>query len=390
MSEHAPLAPSFAPVWAYCSGAVLASLSAPNNETQQTREGTAAHWVGAECLIAWRDAEGGCPSTSDWIGEKAPNGVIIDEKMAEGASVLVTDVLAVAQEHGALASIMIEHRVHMPQIHADNWGTLDVCIWFVAGGILYVWDYKHGHRECRAEGNWQMIDYVAGLVNEFQIDGHDDQHITVVMRIVQPFCYTGIADVDEWRVQLSELRPHFNHLHAQAHAATTAPTMTSGKHCRDCPAVGTCSISRKGRYAYIDYVNEPYEMDVMDDRSLAVERGILQDGLAAAKARLEAIEDELAHRIGNGKVGSNLALESKPGRLKWTVPTAQAIALAGQFGIDNSIQGVLTPTQTTEKVPAATRPAFKQVLSTMATRPAGSLKLTNASNTIAARAFKRK
>jgi hypothetical protein len=304
--------------------------------------------------------------------------------------VIVADVLSVAQEHGALQSIMIEHRVHMPQIHPDNWGTLDACIWFAEGGVLYVWDYKHGHRETRAESNWQLIDYTAGLVNELGINGLADQHTQVRIRIVQPFCYSAPNDIDEWSVMLSDLRPYFNQLHAKAHEAMTAPTMTSGKHCRDCPAVGTCAVSRKGRYAYIDYVNEPYEMDVMDDASLAVERGILQDGLAAAKARLEAIDDELAHRIGNGSTGSGLSLETKPGRLKWLVPIPQAIALAAQFGVDASVPAVLTPTQTRDKLPAALRPAFKVATENMTGKPAGSLKLINAGDTIAARAFTRK
>ena len=389
--EHAKLAPSFAPVWANCSGSVLASSSVIDTETQQSREGTAAHWVGAECLIAWRDAAEGCPSTSDWIGKTAENGVIIDSKMAEGASILVQDVLDVAQQHGALRAIMIEHRVHMPQIHPENWGTLDVCIWFEGGGVLYVWDYKHGHRETRAEGNWQMIDYVAGLYNELKIDGLQDQLVTVRMRIVQPFCYTSPHDVDEWAVKLSELRGYFNQLHAKAHEALSdSPTMTSGKHCRDCAAVGPCAVSRRGRYSYIDYVNEPYEMDNMNDADLAVERGILRDGLAAARARLEAIEDELAHRVSGGSTGSGLALKTNPGRLKWTVPVEQAIAFVGAFGVDVSVPGALTPTQSTEKIPAAMRPAFKQAVEAITTRPPGSLKLTQAGDTIAARAFKRK
>ena len=388
--QHAQLAPSFAPVWANCSGSVLASLSEPNIETQQSREGTAAHWVGADCLEVWRDHPSYCPSTSDWIGKTAPNGVIIDQKMAEGASVLVQDVLDVANKHGGLRSIMVEHRVHMPQVHAENWGTLDVCLWVKDKGILYVWDYKHGHRETKAEGNWQMIDYVAGLYNELDIDGLQDQHIAVHMRIVQPFCYSSPFDIDEWSVMYSDLRPYFNQLHAKAHEALEQPTMTTGKHCRDCPAVGPCAVSRKGRYSYIDYVNEPYEMDNMNDADLAVERGILRDGLAAAKARLDAIEDELAHRVGNGGTGSGLQLEAKPGRRKWTVPAAEAVAFVGAFGADVGVLSVLTPTQSTAKVPADLRPAFKEAVKAISERPPGSLKLTQAGDTIAARAFKRK
>jgi hypothetical protein len=393
MSDHAPLAPSFAPVWGECSGAVPASEGVPNLDSQESRNGTAAHWVASECLSNYTSTESGLPLTTDWwLDKQDPDGTVIDQKLIEGAAVMVGDVTRVAQEHGALRSMLVEHRVHAPQVHPDNWGTLDCAIPLLTlpRPKIYIWDYKHGHRENRAEGNLQLINYAAGLVNELNLNGADDQLVDVHIRIVQPFCYSAPNDVDEWVVKLADLRGYFNQLHQKAHESRTGPTLTSGKHCRDCPAVGKCSASRKGRYAYIEYVNEPYEMDTMNAAELAVERGILRDGLAAAKARLEAVEDDLTHRLQAGASGSGLTLESKPGRLAWDVPVAQAIALAGQFGIDNSVAGVLTPTQTTGKIPAAMKPAFKQVLESVASRPAGSLKLINADDSPSARAFTRR
>jgi hypothetical protein len=313
--------------------------------------------------------------------------------MVEGAAVMVSDVLQVAQEHGALRSLLIEHRTHMPQIHEQNWGTLDCALPLIALGVpkIYVWDYKHGHRENRPEANLQLIDYMAGLLAELNINGQQDQHIDVHFRIVQPFCYSAPEDVNEWVVKLSDLRPYFNRLHAQAHEALGPnPTMTAGKHCRDCPAVWTCATARRAVYSFIDYAGEPYRMDQMTDADLAVERGILRDGMTVAKARLEAIEDTLTHKLRNGSVGSGLALESKPGRQAWNVPAKQAIAFASQFGVDNSVIGVLTPAQTADKVAAPLRAAFKQAVNAIASRPAGALKLINASDTTAARAFKRR
>lgn len=388
--QHAPLAPSAAPQWAYCSGSVIANLNAPDGDTQESREGTAAHWVGAECLETWKVADGGCPRCADWLDKTAPNGIIIDDKMVEGAQVLVDDVLSVAQEHGALRSMMIEHRVHMPQIHADNWGTFDCAIWVPGANMLYIWDYKHGHRENRARGNMQMIDYSAGLYNELKFNGVADQQVTVSFRIVQPFCYTAMGAVDEWRVLMADLRPYYNQLNAKANEAMTNPSMTSGKHCRDCAAVGTCPTARRSMYSLIDYVNEPYQIDTMDDPALAVEYRILRDGKAVLKERLDAIADELRHRVQNGSVATGFALESKPGRLAWKIPASQAIALASQFGIDASKPGVLTPTQTRDAAPSALRAAFKQTLEAVTERPAGTLQLINADDTIAARAFKRK
>lgn len=388
--QHATLAPSSAPQWGNCSGSMLANMNAPDLDSEESLKGEAVHWVGEDCLRKWKDPDGGAHSCFEWVGSKAPNGVVIDEEMAEGAQVFVDDVLSVAQEHGALRNMLIEHRVAMPQIHALNWGTLDCCIPVMDKGLIYLWDYKNGHRENRAKGNLQLINYTAGMINDLNIDGKADQHIRVILRIVQPFCYKTQGPVDEWSFMLSDLRPYFNQLHAKAHEAMTNPTMSTGEWCRDCAAIRTCSAARRANYNLIDYVNEPYEMDAMDGATLAVERKILMCGLVSAKARLEAIEDDLHHRITGGAIDTGLALQSKSGNLAWSIPPEQAIALASQFQGDIAKNAVLTPTQAKSRVPSELRGQFEQVLKTVTRRPSGGLKLIDADDTIGARAFKRK
>lgn len=390
MSAHAPLSPSSAPIWGNCSGSVVASMQAPNLESEATREGTAAHWVFAEVLLNFQGKQKGPLTCATYVDEVAPNGVVIDEKMVEGAQVMVDDVLSVAQQHGALRLMMVEHRVAMSHIHEQNWGTLDCAIYLPEKRVLFLWDYKHGHRETVAKENLQLIDYAEGLRNEFGINGPDDEQLTVVFRIVQPFCYRASGAVDEWVCMLADLRAHVNNLHSKAHDAFTNPTLTSGKHCRDCPAVGICSAVRRASYNLIDVVNQPYEMDAMTGSELATELSILQAGMVATKARLEAIEDDIKHRLKKGESGIGLALETSYGRLAWNVPPEQANALASQFGFDISKFDVKTPTQAKQAAPVEVRQMFEQVLKTVTERPTRGLKLTNADDTIAARAFKRK
>ena len=389
MSEHAVLAPSSAPQWGVCSGSVAAQMSAPNIETQESKEGTAAHWVGSECLTAWRSPALGDLLCSDWLGKIAPNGVVIDDKMVEGAQIYVDDVLKVAQQFHATQQLLVEHRVYMPQIHELNWGTLDGCLALLVNGVVYLWDYKHGHREVDAEGNLQMIDYLAGIMHEFKINGADDQRIEFVIRVVQPYAYHANGAVSEWRGKLSDLRPYVNQLTHMANEAMTNPRFTAGKHCRDCSAVGTCATARRYQYAFADYVNEPYIIDNMTGHDLAVERGILRDSLAVGKSRLQAIEDELAHRIKNGDASTGLTVESKQSnRWYWTIGTKQAIALCAQFGADVSKPDVLTPKQAIAKVDAAMRGPFEQTLKTVIKQPATSLQLIPAEESLTSRAFK--
>lgn len=395
--EHAVLAPSASPQWAFCSGSVRAQSTLPNLDSEETRAGTAAHWVMAEKLVALRRFRSSGmriaeldTSCAIYLGGSAPNGVVIDEEMIEGAQTIVDDVVEVCERFDAWKSLLVEFRVHMPEIHEQNWGTLDVALYIPARRLLFLWDYKHGHRECRAENNFQLIDYLAGLIEAYKIDGGLDQGTRVVARIVQPFCYRARGPIDEWTFFLAEIRAHINQLTSQAHDVFNNPTLTTGPWCRDCRAVLPCSAARRAGYNFVDLAKQPYAMDAMSSADLAVEHRILKAGLAVGKARFEAIEDELKHRIKDGDVGSGLVLETGLGRTDWTVPPAQAIALAAQFGVDIAVVDALTPTQTKAKAPAKVRPLLEEVLKSVTRRPAGSLNLVPAENSIGARAFKRK
>lgn len=391
MSAHAVLAPSSAPIWGFCSGSVTAQLSAPNVETQESKEGTAAHWVGGECLERWNTADALDLHCADWVGRVAPNGVVIDDKMAEGAQVYVDDVLAIAHKHHALGRMWVERRVSMPRIHAQNWGTLDLCLPLVAQGVIYLWDYKHGHREVAAKGNLQFVDYLEGVAQELGVNVFENLQIEFVIRVVQPFAYRANGPVSEWRGSLSELRGYIAQLTHQAEQALTHPTFTAGKHCRDCRAVGSCATAKRYEYAFLDYVNEPYVIDNMQSADLATEREILRSGLAVGKARLEAIETELEHRVGSGDAGSGLTLEAvQSNRWYWGVGPAQAIALCAQFDIDARKDDAITPKQALSKVDPSLRQTFNKVLKTVIQPPKTSTKLIPADESLTSRAFKQR
>jgi len=396
VNAHAPLPPSGAPQWGYCSGSIMANMQAPDIEHPRTRGGTASHWVFSECLENWRQRAGLDPLLcEDWIGKVAPNGVVIDLEMAEGAQAMVDDCVELASKHNALSKMLIEYRVNMPHINQQNWGTLDFALpllWYagdrVTGGEIYLSDYKFGHRENSAVKNLQEINYVAGLVHEFKIDAEAAKHIKVIFRIIQPFCYQA-ESVSEWVIQLDELSQYFDQLILKAAEAFSNPKFTSGSHCRDCPSIGTCATARRSGYSLIDYIDEPCVIDRMTGQDLAIERGLLTSGLVTAKARLEAIEACLAHRIGKGETDSGLALQNTQGHLAWTVTPAQAVIIANQFGVDASKAGVLTPTQTIAATPKDLRPMIEQALKQVTKRPSKGTKLIKAADSLTARAFKK-
>jgi len=391
--QHALYAPSAFPVTAYCSGSVLARQAVPDQETQATREGDASHWVVAECLTAWKNAVAPLALTCDWVGKTAPNGVIIDQEMADGADVMVSEVLAVCHQHGGielLRKLIVEYRVHMTRIHPTNcWGTLDVALDLRHIGLLYIWDYKYGHLQIEAKNNYQLIGYVQGLKEHWDINGVYDQRIKVHMRIVQPRCYRQSGPVNEWVMPWCDLRGEVNHLEAQVHEAENNPQMQAGAHCRYCPAIRKCAAARQGSYHLIDYIKTPYEIESYSDSDLATERMILEAGSTLLKARLEAVNDDLEFRVSNGATETGFVMQAGKGNLKYTVPPAQAAAFAMQFGVDISVEKVLTPTQTIAKTPVDKRPLITEALKAIARREATGLKLVPAGDSRTARAFQR-
>lgn len=388
ITEHAPLAPSSAPQWGRCSGSVAANRDAPDIPHERTEGGTASHWVAEQMFEAGR--AGKLVPDQDWIGRVAPNGVVVDEEMVEGAAMYYDEVIRVVNEveDPEGEQLFIEKRVYMPHIHEDNWGTLDAAYWIPSKDTLYLWDYKFGHREVDAVLNLQLIDYVAGIMQECHLM---NTTTTVVMRVVQPFCYHAPEPIREWITKVQDLQFWFGVLREKAREALgPSPTMTSGTHCRDCAAVARCRTARRTSYSVIQYASEPYEINSLDGADLAAERHILETGLRIVKARLEAIDDQLLANIAAGDTSSGLAIKVGEGRLGWSVPIPVVIALGSQFGADLSKAAAVTPTQAIKVVPSPMRSAFRQALPSITSRPSAGLKLIPADNSPAARAFKSK
>ena len=122
-------------------------------------------------------------------------------------------------------------------VHSLNEGTVDCFLFDRTGGDLYLWDYKFGYLVVEAFENWQVINYTAGIVELFNIDGIEDQNITVHLRIVQPCAHHVDGPIRTWSVKLSDLRAYFNVLKSNAAIAMSNDSVIrSGSHCVYCTA----------------------------------------------------------------------------------------------------------------------------------------------------------
>jgi hypothetical protein len=354
MSVHAPKAPSFATIWGECSGAIAASAGRLDKTNARTVQGTAAHWVMEQCARNWRSSEVEADLfCSIWVGRVDPGGTVITDEIAEGAQVILDNMLHAVNKFGGYRYLLVEQRVAMTQIHpTDNWGTLDLGYYNPTHnngqGLLIVWDYKHGYSLVRAKGNLQLVDYVEGLYESFAIPTGTE----VRLRIVQPFAYASWGPVDEWVGTLSDLFPLFAQLKAKAHEADTDPKLTAGKHCRYCPGRLDCSAARQYTRLWSSIADMPYEMDRMTLDDKAKEIDFLHAAESVIKSRRDALSDDLHAAMSSGKPCEVKVLEAVQGAAGWVKgQEAAAIAAFQSIGVDIRKTTPLTPRQALQKVP---------------------------------------
>lgn len=378
MKQHAMLSPSSAHQWVECYGSVIARASEPDPETDASREGTAVHWLAEQALHHREDLDV-VASTA----VRAPNGVILDKEMEGRASVYVDDVNATVGD----GRLFVEHKVQASLINNAVWGTLDAAVARYDKKTIILWDYKDGFGAVSPQDNPQLSIYAVGLMQE--MGWRDTDGVTLVFRIVQPRAYSREGPIKEYVCDATALRGMINKLEKAASAVLAGDTkLKAGPHCRYCPVSHKCPALRELCYDVVEYVANAYQLDAMDASALAAERSNLKRGATLLKARIDAIEDELTHRITAGEAVKGLSIKAKAGNLNWSVGTPVALALLKQFGIDGRKDGVITPTQAIAKA-GPLKSALKETMASFAKR-SSAMVLTEDKDDPHAKFFKKK
>lgn len=380
MSEHAFLAPSSAARWVRC--ALSASLEAAYPETEASPaslEGTAAHWV-VQMLLQ------GTPVAVD---SQAPNGVAVTLEMLQAAELVRDDIVQTLGPDWA-KYLAIERRVQIPRVHAQNWGTPDYRAWSRMNNgrlCLHVWDFKYGHGIVEAFENWQLIDYTAGLLGEAGINGLQDQETVVEMVVIQPRAYHRDGPVRRWRVVASDLRGAFNRLEMAAEDATSQfPTASpQPEACKNCKGRHACEALQRVAYYAAEHAKHYAPLE-LSPHALGLELRALKRAQDLLEARVSGLEAQAASKIKSGILVPFWSLESTPGRLAWTKPASEVMALGQMLGLDlAAAPDVITPTQA--KAKAKTAKIAPEIFDAYAMRPTGAAKLTPDDGSKARRIF---
>jgi hypothetical protein len=327
---------------------------------------TAAHWAVSE-VLSGRQID---------VGVVAPNGYIVDLEMCEGAD-LMDD--AIGPER---SSLRVKSPVKCAYRHpTDNRGTPDA--WRLHGGYLDVWDYKYSHRHVAAVGNWQLVNYAAAIVMLLRLQQTDAAGIRVRMHIVQPRDYHGGGPVRTWEVSVTELTDLARELMVSARAndpACDSPCTPHGD-CQDCKARHACEALQAASLSAAEEAYLPIPL-VLSDTALVRQRRVLAVGIELMRARLSGLDAQATAVVKAGRLLEGLTLAASPGRLAWSKPVSEVIALGVMCGVDLGKPSAVTPTQAIK----AGLPA--DLIAEYATRPAGHLRLVEDDGSVARAAFK--
>lgn len=340
MSEHAPIAPSAGARTVACPGSVKLEALYPDEESDASREGTAAHWALAEVLNGRAIA----------VGQVTDAGFVLTQEMIEGAEDVLRRVHALCAEYNEQPQMYVEQRMAAPRIHAQCWGTPDLVLWFPYARVLAVPDYKFGHGWVEVFENWQLIAYATAAMETIGLDGLTEQGVTVRAMIAQPRSYHPDGAIREWKVPATDLRPYVNrYAEAAAEALGDSPQLRVNPECQNCKARHACPALQAHGLKSIDRSREAVPFD-LPAHAAGIELADLRRAIKLLQARETGLAVQVESMLKAGTRVPFWGVEHVPGKLAWTVPDDQVLALGAISGASLA-QPVkpITPTQARDR-----------------------------------------
>lgn len=335
---HKFLAPSAAHIWGKPGGCTMypqVAAAFPDTPSPEAEEGEASHEIGAELIDAGTRAQ--FPDWKAFEGRVASNGVPFTHDMYVGAKLYADNVINVMRDHGVFGGegLRVEQYVDIPRVHTDqNGGTPDCSLWAKQQGFLYVWDYKFGFGVVEAFENWQMMDYVAGLLDLHDINGHADQYTHVVLRVVQPRAPHRKGPIREWTVLASDLRSYINQMANNAGEATgPGATARTGSHCKHCPGRHACEPAIRAGVSMFEASATALPMQP-SPAAMGAYKSYLDRAYEHIKSLREGFTTQMVAAIKRGEVVPGWTTEPTYGRQTWARPDAEVIMLGQMLGKD--------------------------------------------------------
>lgn len=340
--------------WVNCQGSVMMqTLYPPMDETDAQRESDAVKHIIVDMLNAWKSSDQSIPTMTTLIGVETPNGVVIDDDMAQCAIDYVTDVMQYCNESGNLRHLNTEDVLDLSHLgpFMEN-GRPTVFVWNPDKYEIMVSTFEYGHRVVDEYESHMMTCYVSGIIEKYGIDGIQDQVVNVRCRVFQPRAQHVDGPSREWTLVASDIRGYVNQVkHAADKAYTDDVKCRSGDWCATCTGRHACETFTRDVYGALGYIGEPTPI-ALDGQSLVAEYLILERAEKLIKSRKSAIDQQCIGALRNGDNLPGLAASQGYGRESWQpgVDLDEIIMMAELLGADiNKPREIDTPAQVRKK-----------------------------------------
>jgi len=382
---HSVLSPSASGKWGSkhgCTGYVKMALLHPGQLTEniEAKEGTAAHEIGCSLIDLMR--VGNLPSFKLFDGKLASNGIPFDEDMYYSALLYANDVVKVMRSTGVFGSdsLGLERKIDIDAIHPQCYGFVDCWINHGHRDHLYIWDFKYGRRHVDVYECLQLLCYLCGIRDYYHLD---DLKVTVHLRIIQPRSYHTDGPVQEWVINLAELRGYFNQLEEKAHEALSSHSqLRTGPHCRDCCALLSCPAALESGVSLYETAMETKSVK-LTNTELAIHYSIVTRALKQLGNIQASMSEQMTHMLQKGNVLPGYQLEPGRGSHKWSKPASEIATLGDTVGHKLRKEvSVITPNQ------ALAAGVPDHVVNAVSEKKLGSLKLKPISESKLRRLFK--
>lgn len=317
----------------------MEALYPEDEDSEAAREGTAAHFVASEMI------HGRTPA----VGTTAPNGVAVTVEMIECAQDFARDVMDTLAAASPGSTVHIEETIPA-RVNPRNWGTPDAVVVDWKRKIIYIWDYKFGHRYVDIFENWQLLNYLFLKLHVSGVSVLEWQDWTAMLTICQPRNYHPNGPMREWRVTGAKLEPYWSDLRGALAAADVddAPLKT-GEWCRDCNGRHACPALQRAAMSAVDLSLQGQPVDLPND-ALGLELVIIREAMKRLGARATGLEEQALFALRNGKSVPHWRNDYSSGRERWKAPVAEVIALGDLLGVDvRAPVAALTPKQAAKK-----------------------------------------
>lgn len=352
--NHSKIPPSSAHIWGApggCTGWVKMIAKYPNEHSQVAKEGEAAHEIGAKMIESAAHANIGFPKRIDIVGKKAPNGVVYDSEMYDAALVYSEEACKIMRTTKVFGGnqLMIEHKICATSINPLSFGIPDFALFDSVNGEIYIMDFKYGYGVVDVHMNWQLINYVVGVMDEFGTGVPQGKPHKINFIIVQPRAFSPDGDVRTWKTDAEVISMYVPILKDNALEALGNKSKThSGDHCRYCRARYECPAALSTGLALYECTDTPLPLE-MSAQEFAAQYAVIQ----RAKEQLDYLEsgysEQLKIRLRSGENIPGYHFEETQGRLVWDKPVDEIIALGDMLQIDLKNKQAITPTQAKKK-----------------------------------------